>query len=380
MITHAAAFKGLDILISPRAEIKGKKAHFEEVTFKGKSERKKSKTVVDFDLIILCTGFKFNFDWIKIEDGNQIEANPRKWFKHCFPADLGDKIGFLGYARPAQGGIPQTSELLARYVSLLIKGDRTLPKNYDIKAILEGRAEEESFYRVPHALALVEYAPYVSSIARLIGCEPSVPLLSPSRYVKFWTLPMWTCFFRLEGPGANPNVCWEVVDKYRVRDTLVPMPLFIIYLAFGMMMQPLMIIEYIFGSTVLDHALPPSQVLPRFYKWRVGGHFHQLSGNELRYSDLIYPSFGWFFTEVLLFYTVDDAVTLASLHVAIASSLAGVAFLYMYRNRLVQFGRKIGIVKPDTSGWLDETGHTAYSTIAIDSTQHTQHTYGSISA
>lgn len=302
VIAHAAATKGLDVVIGPSVQFiaDGKTARFEDVTFQGKTEIKKEVFDVDVDVIVLCTGYNFNFDWIEIEGRENIEANPRKWFKHCFPADLGDKLGLLGYARPAQGGIPQCSELLARYVALLIKGDRVLPKNYDVQAVIEGRAEAETFYGTSHTLALVEFSPFANSVARLIGCEPSAPLLSPARFVKFWTLPLWTCFFRLNGPGAKPEVCWKVVDKYRIKDTLLPMPLLIIFVVFAMLMQPLMILEYLFGPSLLDRGQLLSEFLPRSYRWRVGGHFYQLSGNRLTLSDVLFPA-GWLLFESIFF-------------------------------------------------------------------------------
>ena len=104
VIAHAAASKGLDVVISPSVEFinDGKIASFQDVTFQGKSESKKAKLDMDIDVIVLCTGYKFNFDWIEIEGGDKIENNPRKWFKHCFPAHLGDKLGLLGYARPGK--------------------------------------------------------------------------------------------------------------------------------------------------------------------------------------------------------------------------------------------------------------------------------------
>ena len=79
-----------------------KQQSFQDVTFQGKSESKKAELDMDIDVIVLCTGYKFNFDWIEIESGDKIENNPRKWFTHCFPADLGEKLGLLGYARPGK--------------------------------------------------------------------------------------------------------------------------------------------------------------------------------------------------------------------------------------------------------------------------------------
>jgi len=275
----------------------GHTTRFQNVSFLGKEEKHIPHVDIDVDLIILCTGFTLDFHWIDVDSSSsspdmQLEANPRKWFKHCFPPGLGDKVAFLGYARPAQGGIPQCSELLARYVALLLSGQRQLPDDYAAQAIIEGQLEEQTFYATPHATSLVEFPAFSSSVARLIGCEPSSLYLllgHPSRWAKYWTLPQWVYFYRLHGPGANPNVCWQVVDPYRITDTLVPMPLLILFFLFGTLMQPLLLLEYLIHK-LFDHT--PSQ-LPYGYKWRIGGHFFQLSGNQLRWQDIVLPSSGW---------------------------------------------------------------------------------------
>ena len=74
--------------------------------------------------------------------------SPRYWFKHCFPtADkLANKLAFLGYARPHQGGIPQCAEMLARYVAQMIAGNLALPNDYKQRALAEGTCEEECYF------------------------------------------------------------------------------------------------------------------------------------------------------------------------------------------------------------------------------------------
>ena len=104
VLTHAAATKGLDILVSPKMHINGSTAMFENAYYFRKKDEQFEKIDIDVDLIILCTGYGLDFDWIGVEgEVHSIEPNPRKWFKHCFPPGLGHKVAFLGYARPNQG-------------------------------------------------------------------------------------------------------------------------------------------------------------------------------------------------------------------------------------------------------------------------------------
>lgn len=55
----------------------------------------------EFDVVVLCTGYTTTYPWLKLKDLN---TDPRSWYLHCFPKDLGDCLYFSGYARPHQGG------------------------------------------------------------------------------------------------------------------------------------------------------------------------------------------------------------------------------------------------------------------------------------
>ena len=71
-----------------------------------------------------------------------------------------------------------------------------------------------------------------------------------------------------------------MVDKYRIMATLMPMLLLEVYILYGAIMQPLMILEYFFG--LVDRNLPGSKVLPRllYINGKPTATF-QLSGNTL---------------------------------------------------------------------------------------------------
>jgi len=332
VLAHAVAHHGLDIIISPKVDFRGddgRTAHFEDISFMGREAKDVKEFDLEVDLIILCTGFRMSFNWLDVGEGNDVEVNPRKWFKHCFPPGLGHKMACLGYARPAQGGIPQCSEMLARYAALLVSGERTLPSDYADQAIKEGQAEGEVFYTTPNATALLDFSPLISSVARLIGCEPSIPL-PPARFVKFWTLPQWVCFYRLNGPGANPEACWKVCDKFNTFDSLTPMPLLAVFTIFALVMQPIMIFDFLF-SGFIDFGMSKSAVLPRFSNWRVGGHYHQLSGNKMRFKDLVYPSFGFLAIDIgflAFLYAIVSILESLSLNSRIVVILGAVGIIY----------------------------------------------------
>jgi len=98
------------------------------------------------------------------------------------------------------------------------------------------------------------------SVARLIGCEPKTPLLSPSEMVKYWTFPLWPCFFWSQGMDAKPDACDAVLDKFNTFDALAPMPLLAIEVIFTFVMPFISFVTYCLnpilniGSTT---TLPP---------------------------------------------------------------------------------------------------------------------------
>lgn len=146
MCTVAAQGK-MDLVVAPRMYCNGgKDVVFEEPTYYGIEKTKtRDRISINVDTIIVCTGFQLSFDWL---DAPGLETNPRYWFKHAFPTNgkLAEKIAFLGYARPHQGGIPQCSKMIARYVAQLLARHVTLPSNYKDMALAEGACEDDCFH------------------------------------------------------------------------------------------------------------------------------------------------------------------------------------------------------------------------------------------
>ena len=142
-----------------------------------------------------------------------LTRDPRTWFKHCFPPEMGEHLAMVGFARPHSGGIPQCAEMVSRYIAQLYIGNRTLPADYPAQAIADGEAEAACFHQAPGYRMLVDYMAYMMSVAKLIGCEPlaNPSLLSPSDAVKHWTFPLWPCFFRTQGVGAKPEAVEAVL-------------------------------------------------------------------------------------------------------------------------------------------------------------------------
>lgn len=194
-------------------------------------------TVDDLDVVILCTGYRTDFSWLDVPG---LDWSPRTWFKHCFPAGLGDRLMFLGWARPHQGGIPACAEMLARYIALLLAGARELPADYADRALAEGRTELDFYKRAPHQVNLVDYPAFMDSVARLIGCVPTPPPASqPERVVQYWIYPNWPIWYRKDGPGARPELVERVLAAFPLRSSFRPNPFNLMALGFSALQAPL---------------------------------------------------------------------------------------------------------------------------------------------
>ncbi|KAK9772278.1 putative FAD/NAD(P)-binding domain-containing protein [Seiridium cardinale] len=156
----------IEVLVGPTISTSGRICEFRT--------NDHSKLHREFDVILLCIGFNAEFPWLKLKNCN---ADPRSWFLHCFPEVLGRCLFFVGYARPHQGGIPAMAEMLARYIALILRGDRVLPRDYTDQARCDAVAEQEYYHVSPNLRTLVDYNAFLESTARRIGCEPRLPAL-----------------------------------------------------------------------------------------------------------------------------------------------------------------------------------------------------------
>ena len=291
VILTAAARGELDVIIAPRAEVDGQRISFlnAEVYGRGGDGAAANPTAasahpVDFDVVVACTGFGLDFDWISTSDPDvELTKNPRTWFKHSFPPGMGDALAFVGFARPHSGGIPACSEMLSRYIAQLYLGNAKLPADYPALALAEGAAEEACFNLTPDYKLLVDYMAYMMSVAKLVGCTPKkIPSLStPTDVVKYFTFPLWPCFFRTQGVGAKPEAAEAVLGKFDAFDALAPMPLLGLELAAGFAMPFVNA-----ASLVADKVAPKltKAALPRLYRWRLS-KMHFLYDNSLTVDD-----------------------------------------------------------------------------------------------
>ncbi len=240
LCTEAAKGR-VHVVIAKNAVFSGRDVAFSEVSYDASGAEvfdvPREASLQGVDVVIQCTGYRTDFAWLNAPG---VDWNPRTWFKHCFPAGWGDKLMFLGWARPHQGGIPPCAELLSRYIGMLLDGSRTLPEDYAERALREGADENAYYTSCQHQVNLVDYPAFMDSVAQLIGCLPEAPPPTrPERLFQYWAYPNWPLWYRSHGPGARPELVESVLARFPVHKTFAPNPFNIMAFGFSLMQAPL---------------------------------------------------------------------------------------------------------------------------------------------
>lgn len=223
-VADLASRRKLEVIVAAEAEFVEQSAVFKNVTQDPVTAfmlQEPIDVTREFDTVICCTGYTNDFKWIETDKYGELGWSPRSWYRHCWPPGFGDKLAFLGWARPHQGGIPQTAELCARFHALLLSGKRQLPADVACITLAESRDEAVFYELSPNLESLVDWPSYSTSLSRMIGCEPAAPWLmwSPITWLKYWLYPMWPCWFRLRGPGAKPEAFYKVMNRFPLKNS-----------------------------------------------------------------------------------------------------------------------------------------------------------------
>lgn len=259
------------------AEMKGDIASVgpgNKVTFVDGSE-------VEADVVLQNTGFKYCFGIIKTDGDKLLEKvmcdaqDTRNLWKKTLHPDLGARLVFTGFCRPAFGSQPPTAEMQDRLAVLVLSGKIPLPDKETIKLQIEldrNRCMMQfgQNYRIK---ALDDYILYNNDVASIIGAHPgSFIWMALTDPFLCWNLvfgPHINAQFRLKGPGANPQLVRATMQRYTVPlAKLRKIRLFLIALTFWI------------GCFIIS-LLP----LPGMEKWRPVGWestTHFLSTKELK--------------------------------------------------------------------------------------------------
>lgn len=158
-------------------------------------------------MIVACTGYKNTFPFAEEThpDINEYGQNPRLLYKQIFHPNYGSEVAYFGFARPAFGSIPPTSEMQSRFYSMVVNGDLDLP----CKAKMEKVALEDKVRFFFFLLSLVLLGSDRSIKHESCPCVGWQQLQNPSSLAYIY-IDLHLCFFsgfyRKNG-GCSASLC-----------------------------------------------------------------------------------------------------------------------------------------------------------------------------
>jgi len=177
------------------------------------------ETLENVDTVVFSTGYN---NYVSFLPNELRETDPRSLYKHMFHPKYGDKIVWIGWARPNIGSQFPLMEMQARFFSLICTGERTLPtseKMKEVASINQNTYLKQFEHNAERIRSLVDYHIYIYDLADLIQCKP--PLweyffLHPRLWLRMVYGAVQATQFRLRGPGNKEALAQELLMKLPV--------------------------------------------------------------------------------------------------------------------------------------------------------------------
>lgn len=160
----------------------------------------------DIDVIVAATGMTNDFvKWILDPEIYDRLGSHRDRMFHTIHPDLGSKLMFCGFQRPAVGSIPSLSETQARFISRIISGSLPTPSRDDVIASVKE-------WRSYHLRILGEHqSETIPSLVDWLWAQKSMYTYMgncPDLWDLFWTDPwLWQRWIFC----AGNNIMWRLV-------------------------------------------------------------------------------------------------------------------------------------------------------------------------
>jgi dimethylaniline monooxygenase (N-oxide forming) len=180
---------------------------------------KDGKTLEGVDLVIFCTGYQNHIHWLPPE---LQRIDPRSLYQHMIHPSWGDRLVWIGWARPNYGSQFPIMEMQARYLALLCTQQLDLPSSEVMCSCIQQHKEKnlQQFETLAERVrSLVDYYHYMDSLANLIGCDPPFWryfILHPGLWFRIVYGATQGTQFRLKGPGQKINLAHEILAKLPV--------------------------------------------------------------------------------------------------------------------------------------------------------------------
>jgi dimethylaniline monooxygenase (N-oxide forming) len=164
------------------------------------------------DTIVCCTGFSPEFAFLQEHEPELARRgrDARSLYARMLVPELGTSIAWVGLVRPPVGGVPACAEMQARYLALLVSGEKALPSLEEMRGDVRLHAELDRWQfghdaeRLP---TMADLFRFMESTAHEIGCRPPLGRLflrDPRTALKVAFGPLSAAQYRLAGPGADP--------------------------------------------------------------------------------------------------------------------------------------------------------------------------------
>ena len=170
----------------------------------------------DIDAIVFSTGYQNVVPFMPKE---MQACDPRNMYKHMFHPKYGDRLTWIGWARPGFGSQFPIMEMQSRYAALIFSDDMKLPsmeamqksiqKDIEVyKKQFEGNAER--------IRSLIDYHKFMNDMSKIIGCYPPLSkylFTNPKLWFHLMYGPTQATQFRLIGPGNKVRLAKEIIFK-----------------------------------------------------------------------------------------------------------------------------------------------------------------------
>lgn len=174
------------------------------------------QSLENIDAVVFSTGYK-NIATFMPEELQS--TDPRQMYKHIFHPDFGDRLAWIGWARPGFGSQFPIMEMQSRYCALIFSKELKLPNKEEMQKVIDDdmtqykKQFEENAQRIR---SLIDYHHYMNEMAKIIGCSP--PLLkyfftNPKLWIHLMYGPTQATQFRLKGPGKKVKLAREIIEK-----------------------------------------------------------------------------------------------------------------------------------------------------------------------
>jgi len=161
----------------------------------------------DVDTIILCTGFRRNFSFLKDQEllGMSVDGKFLSLYQWIFPVKHTGRVAIIG-ATGVQGSVFPVYEMQSRYAVEVFRGAVNLPSRKEMdEHLLKRLLKYKKFAKYQKEPLSVNYISYQDELADRIGAKPSLwklLLSDPILALSIFFGPSCPYQYRLMGPGS----------------------------------------------------------------------------------------------------------------------------------------------------------------------------------